>query len=339
MPYVKMYNVTKERTMIVNRTKVGLAKTGARRQNVFKALDLVRDEVMPKLKDKDQVMLKPNFLSSQNQLASTHADAIRGAIDFLLTVPKPPKEILIAEGGNEKFSGEAFQNFGYTALADEYPTPIRLIDLHQEQNWQETLVVLADRSEVSVRMPKTVLDCPCTISVAVAKTHDVDVVTLALKNMIMGTLHKADRIKMHGYYSHADRRLPREAQTLNINLIRLSRYLAPDIGVIDGTVGLQGNGPGGTDAIDLGIAVASADVFAADAVTAKAMGFEPLQIGLFYYANVLGYGVADLEQIEVVGMPPGEVIKFFKPHEKVQLQFQWQEANAMGYLIINHQPL
>lgn len=316
--------------MTPHRTRVGLARKGNRRENVFTALDVVRNDVVPKLRE--QVMLKPNFLSSRNQLASTHPDAIRGAIDFLLTTPKPPKEIIVAEGGNEKFSGEAFGNFGYTALPDEYPIPIRLVDLHQEENWEETLVVLADRREVPVRMPRTVLDCPCTISIAVAKTHDVDVVTLALKNMIMGTLHKQDRIKMHGYYSHADRELPREAQTLNINLIRLSRYLCPEIGVIDGTVGLQGNGPGGTDAVDLGIAVASADVFAADAVTAKAMGFEPLEIGLFHYANTLGDGVADLDRIDVLGTPVEAVIKHFKPHEKTPLQFQWHESNAMHYL-------
>ncbi|MCZ6679014.1 MAG: DUF362 domain-containing protein [Candidatus Poribacteria bacterium] len=316
--------------MANSRTRVGLARTGARRLDVFTALDLVRDDVIPKLRE--QVMLKPNFLSSENQLASTHADAIRGAIDFLLTVPEPPEEIIIAEGANEKFSGQAFQNFGYTALVDEYAIPIRLVDLHQDENWEETPVVLADRSEVPVRMPKTVLDCPCTISVAVAKTHDVDVVTLALKNMIMGTIHKADRIKMHGYHSHADRELPREAQTLNINLIRLSRHLSPDIGVIDGTVGLQGNGPGGTDAIALGIATASADVFSVDAVTAKAMGFEPARIGLLHYANEMGYGVAELDRIDVLGTPVEEVIKPFKPHEKAPLQFQWQEANAMRYL-------
>ena len=316
--------------MATNQTRVGLARTGERRQNVFTALDLVRDDVTPKLRE--QVMLKPNFLSSTNQLASTHVDAIRGAIDFLLTVPEPPKEIIIAEGANQAFSGEAFDNFGYRALLDEYAIPIQLVDLHQDEYWEETPVVLADRSEVPVRMPKTVLDCPCAISVAVAKTHDVDVVTLALKNMIMGTLHLKDRIKMHGYHSHADRELPREAQTLNINLIRLSRYLSPDIALIDGTLGLQGNGPGGTDSIPLGIAVASADVFAADAVTAKAMGFEPLEIGLFHYANEMGYGVADLEQIDVLGTPVDEVIKPFKPHETTPLQFQWQEADAAHYL-------
>jgi len=257
---------------------------------------------------------------------------MRGALDFLLGTPQPPKEVIIAEGANEKFSGEAFQIFGYEALQAEYDVPIRLIDLHQETEWIETKVFLSGRDEETVRMPKTVLDCPCTISVAIAKTHDAGVVTLGMKNMIMGTLHKEDRIKMHGYHSHADRVLPREAQTLNINLLRLSRHLKPDITIVDGTVGLQGNGPGGTDSVPLGIAVVSGDVFAADAVTTKAMGFEPLEIGLYHYANEMGYGTADLNKIDIVGPAVETVAISFKPHETAELQFQWQEANPTDYL-------
>ena len=137
---------------------------------------------------------------------------------------------------------------------------------------------------------------------------------------------------MHGYHSHADRVLPREAQTLNINLLRVSRHLRPDIAIVDGTVGLQGNGPGGTDSVPLGIAVVSGDVFAADAVTTKAMGFEPLEIGLFHYANELGYGTADLNEIDIVGPSVETVATSFKPHETAELQFQWQEASPAEYL-------
>ena len=311
-------------------TKVGLAKTGRRRSNVFQALDNIRADLTPKVRE--QVLLKPNFLSSTNQLASSHVDAMRGALDFLLSTPQPPKEVIIAEGANEKFSGEAFQIFGYEALQAEYDVPIRLVDLHQETEWVEAKVFLARRDEETVRMPKTVLDCPCTISVAIAKTHDAGVVTLAMKNMIMGTIHKEDRIKMHGYHSHADRMLPREAQTLNINLLRLSRHLKPDIAIVDGTVGLQGNGPGGTDSVPLGIAIVSGDVFAADAVTTKAMGFEPLEIGLFHYADEMGYGTADLSNIDIVGPAVETVATSFKPHETTELQFQWQETHPEDYL-------
>ena len=116
---------------------------------------------------------------------------------------------------------------------------------------------------------------------------------------------------------------------MHINLIRLARYLTPDISVIDGTVGLQGNGPGGTDAVNLGIAVAGVDVFAVDAVMTRAKGFEPLKIGLTHYGNKLGLGVADLTKINVLETPIEAVRKPFKPHETTALQLQWQRDDAM----------
>mgnify|MGYP002867342197 CR=1 FL=1 len=293
-------------------------------------MDLVREDLVPKIRE--QVMLKPNFLSNENQLASSHADAMRGVIDFLLSCPEPPAEILIAEGGNEDHSGQCFENFAYQALVDEYDLEVQLIDLNQETKWETIPIYLADRSEYLVHMPKTVLDCPCTISMAIAKTHDVCCVTLALKNMIMGTIRKEDRVKMHGYPAHKERELPTEAQRMNVNLIRLASYLTPDIAVIDGTVGLQGNGPGGEDAVDLGVAAAGVDVYATDAVMAKCMGFEPMTLGLLAYANDLGLGVAELEKIDVLDTAIEDVATDFKPHEKNEQQLQWQDDQAERYL-------
>lgn len=311
--------------------RVGLARGTDRRHNVFHAMHLVRADLEAKLHP--QVMIKPNLLSSSNPVASTHVDALRGVLDFLLSAPTPPQEVIIAEGANEKYSGEAYDNFAYRAVVDEYPFPIRLVDLNQETAWEETPVILADQTETTVRMPKIVLDCPCVISLAVAKTHDCCVVTLALKNLIMGTLHKPDRIKMHGFRSHALRVMPEEAQTINVNLIRVARALCPDIAVIDGTQGLQGNGPGGVDAVDFRVAAAGADVFATDAVVAKAMGFEPLDLGLLHYGNALGMGIADLARIDVLETPIAAVQTAFKPHETTAQQMQWQPtAELRAYL-------
>ncbi|MEX1018182.1 MAG: DUF362 domain-containing protein [Litorilinea sp.] len=313
-----------------SKPRVGLVHGTDRRKNVLHALELVRDDVTARVRP--QVMLKPNFLSGSNQLAASHVDAMRGTIDFLMSTPKPPEEILIAEAGNEKYPGEAWDSYNYHALAEEYPIPIRLVDLHQETEWVETPIVLADRTEVRVKMPKTVIDCPSVFSIAIAKTHDVCVVTLALKNLIMGTLYKPDRIKMHGFASHAERTLPAEAQALNVNLIRVARFLYPDVAVIDGTEGLQGNGPGGDDGVDFRLAAAGVDTIAADAVMAKAMGFEPMELGLLRYAHELGMGVADLAAIDVLETRIDAVQKQFKPHETTHLQLQWQSDEFRQYL-------
>lgn len=312
------------------KARVGLVESQERREAIYRALDLVREDVTSRLAD--QVLLKPNFLSSKNQLACTHANAIRGILDFLKSTPAPPAKVVIAEGGNEDYSGEAFENFGYQALQEEYETEIELVDLNQETEWVTTPIVLADGSSSEVRMPKTILDAPSIISVAVAKTHDVCVVTLALKNLIMGTLHKKDRIKMHGFASHDARTLPAEAQILNVNLTRVARYLSPDIAVIDGTRGLQGNGPGGEDDVALGTVAAGVDVIATDSVMAKIMGFDPMELGLLHYAHQIGIGWADLDEIEVLGAEIESLVHPFKPHETTDLQMQWRDPHAAQYL-------
>jgi uncharacterized protein (DUF362 family) len=302
---------------------VGLAKTGDRRQNVREAMERVREDLIPSVAS--PVIIKPNFLSSDNQLCATHPDAARGVLDFLASLATPPEKVIIAEGANEKYSGEAFDNFGYRALADEYPFPIQCLDLHTETRWHAVPILRADNTPYLAHIPRTVIEAGCTISLAVAKTHDVCITTLAHKNMVMGCLRREDRVKMHGYNTHGDRQIPREAQCMNANLIRVSRYLTPTIGVIDGTVGLQGNGPGGKDAVDLGIAVASADVFAADCVMTAAMGFDPRDLGMLYYATALGLGVGDLDRIEVLGPSLASVTQPFKPHEKIAAQRQWRD--------------
>ena len=303
---------------------VGLQRGEERREAVRGALELVRDEVAEKVRP--QTLLKPNFLSNDNPLASTQADACRGTIDFLMSLPDAPEEIIIAEGGNEKYSGEAFENFGYHALIDEYDVPIRLVDLHQDTEWPETEIELANGDKWMAGMPKTVLDSPCTISVAVAKTHDVLYTTLALKNMIMGTVHKDHRVKMHGYMTHGERERPREMQVLNRNLIRLAKYLTPDISVIDGVKGLQGNGPGGKDAVDFGVAFAGVDVWAVDSICTKAMGFDPMNVGVGVYAEQRGLGVVDPDKIEVRGARVEDVTISFTPHERYHHQLEWREA-------------
>jgi uncharacterized protein (DUF362 family) len=148
----------------------------------------------------------------------------------------------------------------------------------------------------------------------------------------MGTMHLKDRIKMHGCQTHGDRELAGEVCFLNLNLARMSTLVRPDIAVIDGTVGLQGNGPGGTDAVDFGVVAASADVFAADAVMAKAMGFDPARLAQSWYGNLLKLGVSDLESIEVVGADLDAVTVPFKPHETTEKQWKWSRPDLVQYL-------
>lgn len=307
------------------KANVALIRGLDRRRGSFQALDAVRDEVEPRLHD--EVLLKPNFLSDGTQLPSTHVDTVRGTIDFLLSTDTAPRRIVVAEGSAGSTS-HAFQTFGYETLREEFDLDIELVDLHAETRWRETSIFTAGDTETTVRMPRVILDAPCTFSLARAKTHDVCVVTLALKNMIMGTIYRDDRVLMHGFGSHPERRQPIEAKFLNINLIRLARHLQPDVSLVDGVTGLQGNGPGGADAIHFDVVAAGVDVYAVDTVMTACMGFDPSLIGTLHYARSHGLGCASLGCINLLGASIEEVRTRFKPHESTPLQQQWQKHNA-----------
>ncbi len=316
---------------MVAAANVALVHGRNRRAGTWQALDAVRQDIEPKLHE--QVLLKPNFLSNSIQLASSHVDTVRGVIDFLLSSDTPPRYITIAEGSAGS-TEQAFARFGYRDILAEFDVDIELVDLHAETRWQEATILTAGDVVHTVRMPRTLLDAPCTFSLARAKTHDVCVVTLALKNMIMGTICQPDRVLMHGYGSHPERQQPLEAKYLNINLIRLARYLAPDVALVDGISGLQGNGPGGTDEIDMAVIAAGVDVFAVDTVMTKVMGFDPELMGTLHYARTYDLGCTSLDRINIVGTRLEAVTTRFKPHESTPLQLQWQKHNAHQLLTL-----
>ena len=63
------------------KTKVSLTKGGSRADNVRQALRLIENEI--DLRGKSSVFVKVNFVSTQNQLAATHVDAVRSLLEFL----------------------------------------------------------------------------------------------------------------------------------------------------------------------------------------------------------------------------------------------------------------
>src|SRR5271157_1507129 len=56
------------------RANVAITQGEDRRKNVYNALLAVDKDLQPKLKTKKYVVIKPNFVSTTNQLAASHAD-------------------------------------------------------------------------------------------------------------------------------------------------------------------------------------------------------------------------------------------------------------------------
>ena len=62
------------------RSTVAVVQGNDRRKNIAAALEAIDDQIGPALRAKKYVVIKPNFVSTTNQLAATHANAIHGCL-------------------------------------------------------------------------------------------------------------------------------------------------------------------------------------------------------------------------------------------------------------------
>src|ERR1039457_5667485 len=66
-----------------SRSPVSLVKGDDRRKNITEALLAMDKEIGPAIKRKKYVVIKINNVATNNQLAATHVDALRGILDYL----------------------------------------------------------------------------------------------------------------------------------------------------------------------------------------------------------------------------------------------------------------
>jgi uncharacterized protein (DUF362 family) len=87
-----------------------------------------------------------------------------------------------------------------------------------------------------------------------------------------------------------------------IDLLTIQKEIHPGIfAVMDGTVVGSGSGPRAMQWEEKNYILASSDCVAIDAIAAKMMGFNPLQIKYLKLGKKLGLGECDPQKIEVVG--------------------------------------
>jgi uncharacterized protein (DUF362 family) len=114
------------------------------------------------------------------------------------------------------------------------------------------------------------------ISVAKMKTNLYTEVTLGLKNA-MGLLPYNLRQRHHHF-------------ALDEKLVDILRLIEPDLTLIDGLVGGEGNCPAPVDPVDSRVIISGTNCLETDRVAARMMGFDPDRIRLFQAADAAGFG-------------------------------------------------
>jgi uncharacterized protein (DUF362 family) len=205
-----------------------------------------------------------------------------------------------------------------------------------------------------LRFARTVAESDCRISLTPMKTHDAVIITLSLKNLVMGSLISqgvANLDKLSHRLSHWIR--PKDAlyprgmgwvvkhilrsdkvtmhqtyPTLNYNLFLIAKAYPVHLAILDGFTAMEGAGPTQGKQVDLRLAVASTDFIAADSIGARIMGFDPMEVGYLHHAISAGLGEGALERIRILGERLEDCIRSFEPHPNYLRQRQWKRTEV-----------
>ena len=308
------------------RSTVALVCGEDRRRNVHDALVAIDDQIRPALRRKKYVLLKPNCVAVNNQVGSTHADALRGILDYLAPRFKGP--IVIADSSKD-CTWDAYENFGYNrVLAEHRSQKVTLVDLNDESDFITQEIIDRDLHFTQVRLAARLFDPDAfVLGCALLKAHDNVIVTLSVKNLAMAApLHNSrkektawhDKYKYHSGY-----------RQIQMNVALTAKRMRPFWGatVIDGFEGMEGEGPLRGTAVPSHIAIASTDFVAADRIGVEAMGVKPEWPGYLRYCCDLGLGQYDLAKIDMRGGVSVESIRRnYTMHPRVNRQLEWMGA-------------
>jgi uncharacterized protein (DUF362 family) len=306
---------------VPGRSTVAIAHGDERRKNAYSALKAIDKELREKMKGKRYVVIKPNFVNSFNQLASSHADAMRGILDYLSESFQGPVAIAEAAAGDTR---TAFENFKYQALTTEYPKQqIKLIDLNAEGKFETVTLLDADLHIVPCRIAARLVDPEAlVISSAMLKTHNTLIASLSIKNMALGApLHSPNRESPRW---NEKRKYHVGLRQTHYNVMVTTQRLNWGASLIDGYEGMEGNGPSSGIPVPSRIAIASTDYVAADRVGAETMGMDPEWLGYVKYCGQLGLGQFDPALIDVIGAKVADVRKQYRMHPDIERELQWR---------------
>jgi uncharacterized protein (DUF362 family) len=212
-----------------------------------------------------RVVLKPNLVEYRpNQATNTHPAVIAAAIE--LCRQEGAAEVIVAEGPGHWRNVEHM--VGASGLGDvlrHYRAPF--VDLNHDE---AVKVVNLGRCTglPHLWIARTVHSADVLVSLAKLKTHHWAGVTLSLKNLfgiMPGCCYGWPKNELHW-------------RGIENSIIDIALTRTPDLAIVDGIIGMEGDGPLNGSSKHLGVVVMGADPLAVDATCCRLMKLVPERV-------------------------------------------------------------
>ncbi len=221
-----------------------------------------------------KVLLKPNFVEPDPAgIINTHPAVVGAAREAFLRLGAT--SVRVAEGPGHDRDTEAIvetlrlRNFLGTL-------PGLFVDLNLDEVHAVNLRTRASKLR-QLYLPRTVLEADFIVSLPKLKTHHWAGATLSLKNMfgiVPGCCYGWPKNVLHW-------------AGITPAILDINSTVRPDFAIVDGIVGMEGNGPIQGSPKSSGVLILGDDPVAVDATSARVMGLAPERIDYLAKAGTL----------------------------------------------------
>jgi uncharacterized protein (DUF362 family) len=224
------------------------------------------------VKPGDRVLLKPNLLTG----ARPGKECVtRPEIVFCVAQ-------MVREAGGEPFMGDgpAFGSALGVAKANGYLPLIQELDLPVVEFHGQRYETVSQEFN-HLLLSKEAMNADVVINLPKLKSHVQLTLTMGVKNLF-GCVPG----KMKAWW-HME--AGKDRDRFGEMLVETARAIAPDLTILDGIVGHEGNGPSGGEPRRLDVLAASNQVFALDRVIVDILNVDPALVPTLVAAERLGY--------------------------------------------------
>ncbi|MFA4910757.1 MAG: DUF362 domain-containing protein [Desulfobacteria bacterium] len=238
------------------------------------------------IRDGDRVLLKPNLLSGKTpeKAVTTHPSIVSAVVR------------LVKEAGGIPCIGDSPGVGGLKMVAEKTGIKevsdimgVKLVEFDEAVDVENKRGHIFKRFEVA----KAFLEADVIINLPKLKTHGQMLLTLCVKNNF-GFVVGNRKAKWH------------LKAGIDVNffaqmLLDLYLLIQPRLTIMDGIVGMEGDGPGNGNPRKVGLIFAGIDCVAIDTVICQTLGIPSDDVYTIRAARQKGIGKTDLKEIEVLG--------------------------------------
>ena len=220
-----------------------------------------------------RVLLKPNLVEfDSSTVINTDAAVIAAAVEVFHKLGAA--EVKIGEGpGHRRDTLDLADDARYRSTVPKFES------IFTDLNRDDVSPVSNFAGESRFYFPNTVLAADLIVSLAKMKTHHWAGATLSMKNffgVVPGSVYGWPKNKLH-YLGIPE------------SIVALNRQFRNTFAIVDGIIGMEGNGPIQGTPKPAGVLVMGRDLVAVDATCCRIMGIDPEKVDYLRLAADLGH--------------------------------------------------